>query len=119
MHHFLSVIFQVVWKGSRQIGAAWAIRKDNRLVVVIKYSPEGNNYDDNFEENVFLPVAATLPGLIQVPPAFARCPTANIPSLPTEETPAPTRPHVKAAAKKTVSGLALFIGSVILVIILS
>ncbi|KAJ7392468.1 hypothetical protein OS493_012134 [Desmophyllum pertusum] len=66
---------QVVWKGSIQIGAAWAIRKDKSLVLSIKYSSRGNiiRY---FEKNVLPPTAALLPGWSPVPPKFTRCPIA-------------------------------------------
>lgn len=33
---------QVVWKDSKKIGAAQQIRRDGRLIVVIRYSPAGN-----------------------------------------------------------------------------
>ena len=100
----------------KQIGAAWAFRKDNRLVVAIKYSPE-NNEDGNFEENVFLPIAETLgPEWTQNPPKYARCPRGNIPSPPpTDVTTNPTKPRVKGAARKIGSSVELFIASVFLV----
>ena len=97
----------------KQIGAAWAFRKDNRLVVAIKYSPESNE-DGNFEENVFAPIAETLgPEWARNPPEYARCPRENISPPPTNATTNSTKPHVKAAARKTGSSLELFIASVI------
>ena len=104
----------MVWKDVKQIGAAWAFRKDNRLVVVIKYTPESKE-DGNYEENVFLPIAETLgPEWTRNPPEYARCPRENIPTLPpTNAITNATKPHVKGAARKTGSGLELFIASVI------
>ncbi|CAH3140085.1 unnamed protein product [Pocillopora meandrina] len=44
---------QVVWKNSKQIGAAQQVRRDGRLVVVIRYNPPGNfNTDGAFAANV-------------------------------------------------------------------
>ena len=108
------ITFQMVWKNVKQIGAAWSFRKDNRLVVAIKYSPESNE-DGNFEENVFPPIAETLgPEWARDPPEYARCPRENIPSPPpTNATTNATKPHVKGAARKTGSSLELFIASVI------
>ncbi|KAM7427215.1 the CRISP [Porites harrisoni] len=64
----------VVWRNSRQIGAAWAIRKDKRLVISIKYHP-GGNYIGYFANNVFRPIATKLgPEWPHQPPGFARCP---------------------------------------------
>jgi len=110
----------MVWKDVKQIGAAWAFRKDNRLVVVIKYTPESKE-DGNYEENVFLPIAETLgPEWTRNPPEYARCPRENIPTLPpTNATTNATKPHVKGAARKTGSGLELFIASVIFAGLLS
>lgn len=45
---------QVVWKNTKQIGAAYATRKDGRFVLVIRYSPPGN-YRFQFSQNV-LPI---------------------------------------------------------------
>ncbi|XP_020619207.1 Golgi-associated plant pathogenesis-related protein 1-like, partial [Orbicella faveolata] len=106
---------QMVWKNVKQIGAAWAFRKDYRLVVAIKYSPESNE-DGNFEENVFPPIAETLgPEWARNPPEYARCPRENIPSQPpTNATTNASKPHVKGVARKTGSNLELFIVSVIL-----
>ena len=42
---------QLVWKKTKQIGAAQAPRSDGRVVVVIRYSPAGN-YDGKYKENV-------------------------------------------------------------------
>lgn len=66
--------FQVVWKNSKEIGAAWAIKKDNTAIVLIKYKP-GANYYGQFGKNVFPPTAALLgPEWPHVPPKFTRCP---------------------------------------------
>ena len=46
-----SIFPQVVWKNTKQIGAAQQKRKDGRLVVVIRYSPPGNFFNA-FRENV-------------------------------------------------------------------
>jgi len=65
---------QVVWRNSREIGAAWAIRKDKRLVISIKYHP-GGNYVGYFKNNVFRPIATVLgPEWPHRPPGFTRCP---------------------------------------------
>ena len=65
---------QVVWRNSREIGAAWAIRKDKRLVISIKYHP-GGNYVGYFKNNVFRPIATVLgPEWPHHPPGFTRCP---------------------------------------------
>lgn len=49
----LSAIFpQLVWKKSKQIGAAYAIRTDGFVVVVVRYSPPGN-FNNAYKENVF------------------------------------------------------------------
>ena len=65
---------QVVWRNSREIGAAWAIRKDKRLVISIKYHP-GGNYVGYFKNNVFRPIATVLgPEWPHHPPRFTRCP---------------------------------------------
>ncbi|XP_067035851.1 Golgi-associated plant pathogenesis-related protein 1-like [Acropora muricata] len=66
---------QVVWRNSKEIGAAWALRKDGKLVVSIKYKP-GGNYVRHFANNVFRPTARVLSGLdwkVQ-PPKFTLCP---------------------------------------------
>lgn len=42
---------QLVWKKTKQIGAAQAARRDSRLVVVVRYSPAGN-YVGQYKENV-------------------------------------------------------------------
>lgn len=50
---FSFVFSQVVWKDSKQIGAAQQVRGDGRLVVVIRYNPPGNfNTDGAFAANV-------------------------------------------------------------------
>ena len=55
----LSVLhfFQVVWKNTKEIGAAKRIRNDSRLVVVIRYFPPGNliSGKEAFKKNV-LPI---------------------------------------------------------------
>lgn len=45
---------QIVWKNTKQIGAAYATRRDGRFVLVIRYSPPGN-YRYQFRQNV-LPI---------------------------------------------------------------
>ena len=56
MLSFYFCLNQVVWKNTKQIGAAQAIRKDGKLVVVIRYSPPGNFASKTaFRKNV-LPV---------------------------------------------------------------
>lgn len=114
------VIFQMVWKNVRQIGASWAIREaDGRLIVAIKYSPERNE-DVNLKENVFPPIAETLgPEWSRNPPSYARCPRENIQTVPTEVTTIPTKPHVKGTARKTGSSLELFIAFGIIATLLS
>ena len=105
----------MIWKNVKQIGAAWAFRKDYKLVVAVKYSPE--SYEDgNFEENIFPPIAETLgPDWTRNPPEYARCPRENIPSQPpTNATVNVTKPHVKGAARKTGLRHELFIAFVIL-----
>lgn len=42
---------QLVWKKTKQIGAAQAARKDGRLVIVVRYSPAGN-FNNAYKENV-------------------------------------------------------------------
>jgi len=99
----------VIWKNSKQIGAAFAIRKDNRLVVSIKYNP-GGNVKNFFKKNVLPPTASLLgPEWTQTPPKFTRCPALT----PT------TRPHVKASAGIVALGLKLFTGSLILATIIA
>jgi len=47
---------QVVWKNTKQIGAAQATRKDGHFIVVIRYSPPGNYLGEKpFSNNVFPP----------------------------------------------------------------
>lgn len=113
--------FQLIWKNSRQIGAAWAIREDKRLVLSIKYNP-GGNVIGFFGKNVKPPTAQLLgPEWAHVPPKFARCPIATPTSVPTEGTASnTTEPFVvKGAAGMAVSSLELFIGSFILVALIS
>lgn len=44
---------QVVWKSTRQIGAAGKTRDDGQFVVVVRYSPPGNVDSGNyFKDNV-------------------------------------------------------------------
>ena len=47
--------FQVVWKSTKRIGAAYATRKDGSFVVVIRYSPPGNYIGENQFRNNVLP----------------------------------------------------------------
>lgn len=42
---------QLVWKKTKQIGAAQAGWSNGRVVVVVRYSPAGN-YDGKYKENV-------------------------------------------------------------------
>ena len=94
--------FQVVWRNSKEIGAAWAIRKDKRLVVSIKYNP-GGNYRGYFRKNVLPPIARTLGSKWPyTPPKFTWCPVR-----PTTD---PTEP---AAGKGMICSLYLVIGSLI------
>lgn len=45
---------QVVWKNSKRIGAAYATGNDGSVVVVIRYSPPGNDFGEaQFRNNVF------------------------------------------------------------------
>lgn len=100
----LVCIFQVLWKNSKQIGAAWAIRKDNRLVISIKYNP-GGNYIGYFGKNVRPPTAQLLgPEWQYVPPKFARCPASAVvtPKPTTGPTTVPsTTPTTKLTTKPT------------------
>ncbi|KAM7445766.1 hypothetical protein ABFA07_005750 [Porites harrisoni] len=92
----------VVWRNSKEIGAAWAIRKDKRLVVSIKYNP-GGNYLGYFRKNVLPPIARTLGSKWPyTPPKFTWCPVR-----PTTD---PTEP---AAGKGMICSLYLVIGSLI------
>ncbi|KAJ7370393.1 hypothetical protein OS493_032570 [Desmophyllum pertusum] len=44
---------QLVWKNTKEMGAAQVPRKDGRLIIVIRYSPAGNLDTTNaFKENV-------------------------------------------------------------------
>lgn len=119
---FFFAISQVIWKNSRQIGAAWAIRKDKRLVISIKYKPGGNvvNY---FGKNVLPPTAALLgPEWTRVPPKFTRCPslittTAGTKKVGTKEE--GTMSDIFAASERTVSNIVNFTGSLVLVMLIS
>ena len=112
----------MIWKNSRQIGAAWAIRKDKRLVISIKYKPGGNvvNY---FGKNVLPPTAALLgPEWTRVPPKFTRCPslittTAGTKKVGTKEE--GTMSDIFAASERTVSNIVNFTGSLVLVMLIS
>ena len=119
---FFFAISQVIWKNSRQIGAAWAIRKDKRLVISIKYKPGGNvvNY---FGKNVLPPTAALLgPEWTRVPPKFTRCPslittTAGTKKVETKEE--GTMSDIFAASERTVSNIVNFTGSLVLAMLIS
>ena len=119
---FFFAISQVIWKNSRQIGAAWAIRKDKRLVISIKYKPGGNvvNY---FGKNVLPPTAALLgPEWTRVPPKFTRCPslittTAGTKKVGTKEE--GTMSDIFAASERTVSNIVNFTGSLVLAMLIS
>lgn len=119
---FFFAISQVIWKNSRQIGAAWAIRKDKRLVISIKYKPGGNvvNY---FGKNVLPPTAALLgPEWTRVPPKFTRCPslittTAGTKKVGTKEE--GTISDIFAASERTVSNIVNFTGSLVLAMLIS
>ena len=113
----MSSIFQLVWRNSKRIGAAWAIRKDKKLVVSIKYNP-GGNYVGYFARNVFPPKAETLgPEWARLPPSWSRCPAKDVQTtLNTTVSTSTnmTKPNVKAAAGRVVSSLQLFMGSFLL-----
>ena len=47
-----AVFPQLVWKNTKEIGAAYATRTDGFVVVVIRYSPAGN-FNYAYKENVF------------------------------------------------------------------
>ena len=119
---FFFAISQVIWKNSRQIGAAWAIRKDKRLVISIKYKPGGNvvNY---FGKNVLPPTAALLgPEWTRVPPKFTRCPslittTAGTKKVGTKEE--GTISDIFAASERTASNIVNFTGSLVLAMLIS
>ena len=118
----------MVWRNSKEIGAAWAIRKDKRLVVSIKYNP-GGNYVGYFGKNVFPPIARTLGSKWPYsPPKFTWCPvlvrpttdppTTNSPTTDPQTTDPPTTdptdPNVvPAAGKGMICSLYLVIGSLI------
>lgn len=109
---------QVIWRNSKRIGAAWAIRNDGRLVLSIKYRP-GGNYVGFFANNVFRPIAQTLDREWgRVPPERFRCPKRDI--IATKTTTRPnitanitlTKPNVKDVGK-AIAGAPFFIGSLI------
>ncbi|XP_074614421.1 Golgi-associated plant pathogenesis-related protein 1-like isoform X3 [Acropora palmata] len=82
---------QVVWRNSKEIGAAWALRKDGKLVVSIKYKP-GGNYVGYFANNVFRPTARVLSDLdwkVQ-PPKFTLCPEDAV-ETPSSAAPVPAK----------------------------
>lgn len=49
---FSAVFPQLVWKSTKEMGAAYANRADGRVVVVVRYSPAGN-FNNAYKENVF------------------------------------------------------------------
>lgn len=49
---FSAVFPQLVWKNTKEMGAAYANRADGRGVVVVRYSPAGN-FNNAHKENVF------------------------------------------------------------------
>lgn len=75
---------------SKEIGAAWAIRNDSRLVISIKYRT-GGNVVGYFRKNVKPPTAALLPNWPYAPPRFSRCPIRTT-TIPPTTTPIPTKP---------------------------
>ncbi|KAL9983951.1 hypothetical protein ACROYT_G006200 [Oculina patagonica] len=108
---------QVLWKNSKQIGAAWAIRKDGRLVISIKYNP-GGNYIGFFGKNVKRPTAQLLgPEWPYRPSKRFRCPadavlTPKPTTIPTTEpttTPPTTTPTTKPTTKPDSGGTMPFI----------
>ncbi|XP_044172711.1 Golgi-associated plant pathogenesis-related protein 1-like [Acropora millepora] len=82
---------QVVWRSSKEIGAAWALRKDGKLVVSIKYKP-GGNYPRFFANNVFRPIARVLGGWKVQPPNFTLCPEGSE-KRPSSAAPVPGKWH--------------------------
>ena len=73
MRDCFRIFLKVVWKNTKQIGAAYAMRRDGRFVVVIRYSPPGNYVGEKqFRSNV-LPAKegeGTTPADIGTPPPF-------------------------------------------------
>ncbi|XP_020619195.1 Golgi-associated plant pathogenesis-related protein 1-like isoform X2 [Orbicella faveolata] len=110
---------QLIWKNSKQIGAAFAVRKDKRLVVSIKYKP-GGNVIGYFKKNVLPPTASLLgPEWARIPPKFARCPILT-PTGSTEGSASNvTQPYVKGSAGIVGLTLELFTGSFILATLFS
>jgi len=105
----------LIWRNSKQIGAAFAIRKDKRLVVSIKYKP-GGNFIGYFKRNVFSPTASLLgPEWTRNPPEFTRCPILTSTGS-TEES---SQQHVKGSAGMVALTLELFTGSFILATLFS
>jgi len=105
----------LIWRNSKQIGAAFAIRKDKRLVVSIKYNP-GGNVVGYFKRNVFPPTASLLgPEWTQNPPEFARCPIFTA----TESAEESSQPYVKGSAGLVALTVELFTGSFILATLFS
>lgn len=53
MRDCFRIFLKVVWKNTKQIGAAYAMRRDGRFVVVIRYFPPGNYVGEKqFRSNV-------------------------------------------------------------------
>lgn len=100
---------QVIWKNSREIGAAWAIRKDKRLVISIKYRT-GGNVIGYFGKNVFPPTADLQGKEWTRLPKFTRCPSL-IPTTPPDA--------VVAASERTLSNIVNFTGSLVLAVLIS
>ena len=103
---------QLVWKSTNEIGAAQKIRKDKRLLVVIKYLPAGNiNAPGYYENNVFPPLdlttESTVTNATSVTPLFnvtvtignATNTTATVISV---HSTTPTAPVVRAGSQNVV-----------------
>ena len=54
-----------MWKKTKEIGAAQAIRGDGRQVVVVRYSPPGN-FNNAYKENVLPELDVDKSGVGQV-----------------------------------------------------